>query len=413
MDSQRNIDPINSIDSNRGIFKDRNVLSPHYVPDEILFRDNEISEILYTLAPAANGQKPRNLFIYGKTGTGKTCSARKVAEKIERMGNNKVSITYVNCRIYNSRYRLMQKILKQFSPELEKSGFGLPFIYEKLIEVMNRGIQLIVILDEIDMIRDLDELIYTLTRSNDEKKTGGISIIGISNKLSFKNDLDARSKSSLYESEMVFAPYTAPQLQQILKQRAQIGMKEGTVDESAINLASAVAAQETGDARYALKLFESAAEITERNGKNLVTNIEVEAARKKVDIDLAAETINTLPENHQLVLYAIARLSLRGSRYSKLEIGNEIGFLISGEVYEEYEAIAKLAGKRARSSRWYKEYLSDLETLGLITLTISGKGMRGHTTLIKLGYDAKGVIDLLKHLVPNTIPNAISGAVHR
>ncbi len=378
----------------QNIIRDRNVLSPHYVPDELPFREREMDEIMRTVSPVTRGQKPRNLFVYGKTGTGKTCSTRRVMDKLQQSPGS-AAMTYINCRIYNSRYRIMQKILKQFVPELEKSGFGLPFLYEKMIELMNRGTQFLVVLDEVDMVRDLDELVYTLTRSNDEAKAGGVSIIGISNKLSFKNELDARSKSSLYESEMIFAPYTAPQLQQILRQRAQLGIMDGAAEDSAVNLAAAIAAQETGDARYALKLFEKAAEITEREGRKRITDAEVEAARKKVEIDLAAETVNTLPENHQLVLYAIARLAVRGSKYSKLELENESGFLISGEVYEEYERAAKQAGRRARSSRWYKEYLSDLETLGLVALTLSGKGMRGHTTLIKLGYEPKDMLELL------------------
>lgn len=377
------------------IIKDRNVLSPHYVPEELPFREGELGEITRTFYPSTQGQRPKNLFVYGKTGTGKTCTVRRVMETLGK-NSGKAAITYINCRIYNSRYRIMQKILRQFIPELEKSGFGLPFLYEKMVEIMNKGMQLVVVLDEVDMVRDLDEMIYTLTRSNDEAKGGGISIIGISNKLSFKNALDARSKSSLYENEMIFAPYTAPQLQRILAQRAVLGIANGVADESAINLAAAVAAQETGDARYALKLFEKAAEIAEVTGKGRITDAEVEAARKKVDIDLAAETIGTLPENHQLALYAIAKLTLNGSKYSKLEFENERGFLISGEAYEEYERVARKTGKRARSSRWYKEYLSDLETLGLITLTLSGKGMRGHTTLIKLGYDAKEIAGLLE-----------------
>ncbi len=382
------------MENQHNIFLDRNVLSPHYVPGELPFREKEMDEIERTIFPAVKGQKPRNLFIYGKTGTGKTCSVRRVVEKLGANAGSAV-MTYVNCRIYNSRYRIMQKILRQFVPELEKSGFGLPFLYEKMIEAMNGGRQMLVVLDEVDMVKDLDELVYTLTRSNDEAKAGGVSMIGISNKLSFKNELDARSRSSLYESEMIFAPYTAPQLKRILEQRARLGIASGAVDESAVNLASAIAAQETGDARYALKLFEKAAEIAEVGRKERITDSEVEAARKKVDIDLAGETIGTLPENHQFVLYAIARLTLRGSRYSKLEFESESGFLISGEVYEEYERVAREAGKRARSSRWYKEYLSDLETLGLITLTMSGRGIRGHTTLIKLGYDAKDMAALL------------------
>ncbi|MBI5051256.1 AAA family ATPase [Candidatus Micrarchaeota archaeon] len=379
------------------IFKDTSVLSPHYVPSELPFREAQIKEIMEVVSPALRNQKPRNLFIYGKTGSGKTCSVKYVMEKFNSVNPESLMI-YLNSRIYNSRYRILQKIMKQFIPELEKSGFGLPYLYEKLIEYASSGKQLIVVLDEIDMIKDLDELVYTLTRANDEIKGGGVSIVGISNKLSFKNELDPRSKSSLYETEMVFPPYTSTQLQHILVQRAEKGFEKDAVEPSAINLAAAITAQESGDARYALKLILKSGEIAEQNSKVKVTDEEVEQARKKVEIDLAAETIATLPFNHQLVLYAIASISTEGSKYSRLEGFNE-EFLFSGEIYEEYENLCKKTKKKARSVRWYKEYLNDIEMLGLITTTPSGKGVRGHTTLIKLGGSPQDILDLLKKII--------------
>ncbi|MFN7991824.1 MAG: AAA family ATPase [Candidatus Micrarchaeia archaeon] len=382
--------------SEKSIFRDLSVLSPHYVPKELPFRDQQLHEIMSVLSPALRGQKPRNLIIYGKTGTGKTCTTKKVMEAfVAAVGGKGASIHYVNCRIYNSRYRILQKILKAYMPELEKAGFGLPFLYEKLIEIASNGEQLLIVLDEIDMIKDLDELVYTLTRSNDEIKKGGVSIIGISNKLSFKDSLDPRSKSSLYETEMIFQPYTAEQLQRILEQRISEGFMEDVVEPSAINLASAITSQESGDARYALKLLNKAGEMVQQAGRRKLTDEDVEAARKRVEVDLTLETINTLPDMHQLVLYSIAVLSTSGSRYSRLE-GVENGFLFSGEVYEEYERSCKSARKRPRSSRWYKEYLNDLEMLGLIVTTPSGKGVRGQTTLIKIGPDPQSLISILK-----------------
>jgi cell division control protein 6 len=382
--------------SQKSIFKNLSVLSPHYVPKELPFRESHIDEIMTVVSPALKGQKPRNLFIYGKTGTGKTCSMKRVMEDFVETGKERgASMHYVNCRIYNSRYRIMQKIMKNYVPELEKSGFGLPFLYEKLIEVCSGGEQMIVILDEIDMTKDLDELVYTLTRANDEIKNGGMSMVGISNKLSFKDSLDPRSKSSLYETEMIFQPYTAEQLKKILEQRVKVGFEKDVVESSAINLAAAITSQESGDARYALKLLNKAGEMAEQNDRITVTDEDVEAARKKVEIDLTVETVNTLPEMHQIVLYAICDLSASGSRYARLE-GVENGMLFSGEVYEEYERVCKKLRKRARSSRWYKEYLNDLEVLGLITTTPSGKGVRGQTTLIRMGQDPRGVLQVLK-----------------
>jgi len=364
------------------------VLSPHYLPEQLPFREGYITEIDRLLAPAQENKKPRNLFIYGKTGTGKTSVAKKILEHWER---DAIYVQYINCRIYNSRYRILQKLLKKFVPELEKTGFGLPFLYEKLMEILQENKQMIVVLDEIDMIKDLDELVYTLTRVNDEVTKGGVTLMGISNKLSFKDALDPRSKSSLYETELVFPPYTSEQLQKILSQRAEEGFAEDTIETSAINLVAAITAQESGDARYALKLLVKAGEIAEQQGKKKITDAEVETARSRVELDLVEETIATLPENHQIVLYAIAQRTAQGSRYARLE-GLENNMLLSGEVYEAYERICSQLKKRPRSIRWYHEYLHDLEMLGLVITTPSGKGLRGHTTLIRLGYeDAKGI----------------------
>ncbi len=353
-------------------------------------------EVRTLLSPALKDQKARNLIIYGKTGTGKTCTVKRVMEDFVEIGKKKgASMHYVNCRIYNSRYRILQKMLKGYVPELEKAGFGLPFLYEKLVEVASKGEQIVIVLDEIDMVKDLDELVYTLTRSNDEITAGGVSIVGISNKLSFKDSLDPRSRSSLYETEMIFQPYTAEQLKKILDQRVKEGFEDDVVDPSAINLAAAITSQESGDARYALKLLNKAGEIAQQESRKKVTDEDVEAARKKVEIDLTIETISTLPQMHQIVLYSIGILALSGSRYSRLE-GVDTGFLFSGEVYEEYERTCRKLRKRPRSSRWYKEYLNDLEVLGLITTTPSGKGVRGQTTLIRAGPSPKTILPLLK-----------------
>jgi cell division control protein 6 len=375
------------------IFKNKNVLSPHYIPQHLPYREDEIKEIARTLSPALKGEKPKNIFIYGKTGTGKTCTVKFVMRRFNEK-REKAKMVYVNCRIYNSRYRILHRILKEFYPELEKAGFGLPFFYEKLLSLFNNGMHLVAVLDEIDMVRDLDDLIYTLTRANDECEQGSISLVGISNKLSFKNELDPRSKSSLYEKELVFPPYTAEQLLRILEERAKIGLKEGVVKTSALQLVALIAAKETGDARYALKLFESAAELAEQSS-GIITDKEVEAARRKVEIDLTCEALSTLPENHQLALYAIVRLTKKGGRYAKL-LGSDDGLLTSGEVYEEYEKVCHLLQIRPRSARWFKEYLSDLETLGFITLTLSGKGVKGHTTFIKLGVELEHVLQFFK-----------------
>ncbi|QLJ52319.1 MAG: Origin of replication recognition protein Cdc6 [Candidatus Fermentimicrarchaeum limneticum] len=385
--------------SRSSIFRDRNVLSLHYIPSTLPHREKEINNIMSAISPALKGEKPRSIFIYGKTGTGKTSSVKYVMERFEEMKSERARMCYVNCRMYNTRYRVFHKLMKDSIPEYAKTGYGLSFFYEKLIDLLDSGgTNLIIVLDEVDMVKDLDDLIYTLTRANDDLKKGGSSIIGISNRLSFKDNLDPRSKSTLYETEMVFPPYTSNQLKSILDQRVKLGFSEAAVDESAINLAAAIAAQDNGDARYALKLILRAGEIVDEEGAGVVSEKHVNAARRSVDEDVSIEAISTLPQHQQIVLYSIATLSMDGGRYSKLT-GNTDNYLLSGEVYENYLKNARNLRKEPRSSRWYREYLNELEMLGLINTVESGKGMRGHTRLIKIAYSPTKVRSIIERIM--------------
>ena len=197
------------------IFADRNIITPHYTPKELPFRDKYIEKISGVLSESLRGKKPDNIFIYGKVGTGKTSVTKHVMQQLLDFASSKsVSVegNYVNCRNHNSKYRIMIKIVKDLYPEENFLGFSAAFIYEKLVDYARKGRQLVIVLDEIDKVKDLDELVYGLTRANDELSKGAISIIGISNSIMFKERLDPRTKSSLCSHEIVFPPYNAKKL---------------------------------------------------------------------------------------------------------------------------------------------------------------------------------------------------------
>ena len=381
------------------IFLNRTMVTPHYTPHELPFRETFIEEISGMLSKTLKGQKADNLFIYGKTGTGKTSVTKHVMQQLLEFASSKniqVTGNYVNCRNHNSKYRILIKIVKDLYPEENFLGFSAAFVYEKMLDYARKGKQVIVVLDEVDKVKDLDDLIYGLTRSNDELEKGSISIIGISNNLMFKERLDPRTKSSLCEHEMVFPPYNAQELSKILEKRVKIAFKPKTVDSSAINLASAIAAQESGDARTAVMLLLRAGEIADRKDLEKVTDEEVKKAKKHVETDIIFGLISTLPEQQQLVLYAIAKLSLEKKPLQKITGETEAGVLFSGEIYDEYLRIAKKFKETTISARWYRQYINELEMHGLILSTNSGKGIRGQTRLIKLGFDAGKIRNLIE-----------------
>lgn len=378
------------------IFADREVLSPHYLPQTLLFRDKQIDEIIKALTPSLKGERGRNVFIYGKTGTGKTSCIRYVIEEVKKLPVVKARISYVNCRIYNSRYRVLSKIVGDHLPFLAKRGYGLVEIYEKIINwIEEDGKVLIVVLDEIDIVKDLDDLVYTLTRANSDIRSGGITIVGVSNRIDFKELLDSRTLSTLYEHELAFPPYNSMELAAIIKERTEKGFRPGVVGQETLNLIAAISAKESGDARMALKVLSRAGEIAEEKGKSKISDAEVSEAQKDAEEQVAYDIISTLPEHQKLVLYSIAILSLQGSRYKKLSDGNDM-YIFSGEVYNKYTRISSTLSKDPKSSRWYRKYISDLEMQGLIETYESGKGIRGHTKLIKLAYPADKIKETIE-----------------
>jgi len=390
------------------IFRNLEVLSPHYVPQELPHREKEIKEITRLIAPILRNQKPSNIFIYGKTGTGKTCVVRYVTKKLLEFAENPekntsktiVRVCYMNCKVKNSKYQVLLRLAEEDAlnkglndaplrdrPDKELKGMDPNGLYDRIFKVVKaNNMNLIIVLDEIDMIKgkDLNDLMYSLIRINDELPSGHVSIVGMSNDMKLKKRLDPRSLSTLCEEERVFPHYNAIQIKAILKQRISAGFQDDVVDLATISKIAAYAAQD-GDARYALRLLRKAGDLAESLGADKVLPEHVENAKKAVEDDIMGEAMKNLPEHQQIVMYSIAALALQGGMQKRLS-GLSEGDLFTGEVFEAYESNCRVLTRNPRTIRQFSQYLSELEMLGFITTAMSGKGIRGNTRLIRLGY---------------------------
>jgi len=230
--------------SKESIFKNKKILQASYTPENIPHREEQIKEIAAILAPSLRGEKPSNLFIYGKTGTGKTLTIFHVVKTLEKIAKKKkigLKIFYLNCklkRVADTEYRLIAALARDFGQDVPITGLPTDEIYRLFIEKLDeKEMNFILVLDEIDQLikKAGDEILYNLTRLNSELKNTQITIVGISNDLQFANYLDPRVKSSLTEEDINFPSYNALQLQDILTERANSAFKKKVVDEGVIS----------------------------------------------------------------------------------------------------------------------------------------------------------------------------------
>jgi len=372
------------------IFANREILLPDYIPEELPHREAEIRRLALTLAPSLRGEKPNNVFIYGLTGTGKTAVTKLVLKRLEEKAGKagvRVRSIYVNVRHRDTPYRVMADIAEAIGLRVPFTGLSTGEVYRRIVKWLTRrpGVYIIV-LDEIDFLvrKHGDDLLYRLTRINEELEKARVSLIGITNNTTFIDSLDPRVKSSLGEEEIVFAPYNAEQLQDILEQRAAQAFRPGVLEEDVVPLCAALAAREHGDARRALDLLRVAGEIAEREGASRVTRKHVMAARVEIERDRVSEVIRTLPLHGKIVLASIA-IATRGGRFTAT----------TGEVYDKYRAITRALGIEEVTFRRVSGIIAELDMLGIIRAKTISRGRHGKTRIIELAADAEAVAGVL------------------
>ncbi len=384
------------------IFKNKVALQTNFQPEAILFRDDQIKQIALILAPVLRGEKPSNLFLYGKTGTGKTLSIQSIKEelmkRVKKDAGFKLKIEYLNCKlkkVSDTEYRILAELIKKFGGEIPSTGLPTQSVYNKFIELIDGEKQLILLIfDEIDQAvkKISNDFLYNLTRLNSELSKTQLAIIGISNDLTFLDELDPRVRSSLSEEEIVFPPYNALQLQEILKKRSEMAFKKDIVSEGVIAKCAAFAAREHGDARRALDLLRIAGELAERDKSKKLLLKYIDEANSKIERDKILDVIKSEPKQFQLVLSSIINL-LDKNRDSPV---------FTGDIYNYYQEICKDFKTEVLTQRRVGDIIQEFDMFGIINVKVISKGRGGRMREIKMAI-SRDILDQVKKILEDSL----------
>jgi cell division control protein 6 len=376
------------------LMKNRRTLTIDYVPEKLPFRDEETKIVAQALSVVLKGARPSNLLLFGKPGTGKTAVVRKVIEHLHKKSKElelEVIVPFINTKSANTAYKVLYEIAEYMGINKEEkklqvhfTGLSMGEATDRILDFIGKKkLNVIIVFDEIDSLVDKngDDILYNFTRANERISKGGfISLIGISNSLTFKDKLDPRVRSSLSEEEMVFNPYKVEQLQKILIDRSRLAFNDDAVSNAAINLCAAMAGKENGDARKAIDLLRVSAEIAEREKADKVEEKHIRLAHEQIEKDTNYEILKNSTTHTKIIIMAIM----------KSKIGN------TGEVYEIYSSLCRHTEQEPLTQRRITQIISELDQLGLVMSNIMSQGRYGRSQRIKITVPVLTIKEALK-----------------
>lgn len=288
------------------------VLEDEFTPEEVEHRHDEVNRLSGALDPAATGGNPENTFLFGPTGTGKTCIARFTVSELEEE-YPEINRQYVNCWQNYNRFRVLHRLLEGVgkATDIRRQSTPKDELIERLRQVDDKPY--IVILDEVDQLADTEVLydLYSLPH---------VTMILIANREEeLFLHIDDRVASRLRGSPRIqFQKYHVDELVQILGKRVEWGLEPGVISESELEF---IANTAVGDARVAINILRASAKYAQREGYDEITEDVISEAVPEAKTHIKQKNLEKL-NDHQRVLY---------------EIIAEHEELPSAELYEEYE----------------------------------------------------------------------------
>ena len=362
------------------VFRDDSILLPEYLPHQIPHRDSQLRMLeLYFQSVVQNASKAsQNVMLSGPIGSGKTMLAKKLGESLQKNGalyGNLVKMLHVNCRIERTLQAVMVKALKSLGQSYPSRGYSFEELLSALVEdLKSNRMHLVVAFDEVDSLITSDpSALYTITRLRETTPGRQVfSSLLISKTTDYLKAVDLSTLSSVQWNEVKLEPYISGQLMDIITSRGE-AFNDGRLDESTMQLAADIASQ-YGDARYALDLVYRAGKLADAAESPRVLPEHVRSAKASLPPQFNKEELSYLTKHQKLILMAVSALLKKG----------DSNYVTIGEVEKSYSALCESMGIGPNHHTQVWNDVNEISRKGIIATQLSGRGMRGRTTLIGL-----------------------------
>ncbi|MHA2226343.1 MAG: Cdc6/Cdc18 family protein [Candidatus Hodarchaeales archaeon] len=365
------------------IIKDESVFEPTYIPECIVHRENELRLLanhFKTIIFKNTAQSGKQVIIQGSVGSGKTVVAKQFGVTIEEYCNTsseaeitKISFFHMNCRRQRSWYLILTSILQQLVPAFPIRGFSTAELLAYLLKILDeRREGLLLCLDEIDYLLSgskEQDILYSLIRYHEgvtHDNQFQISLMLVTRNAHFQTLLDPALISSLSQQIILFKPYTAVQLFDILALRAQKGLYDSTFSDDILKTIVSLA-YKGSDARYAIELLWRSAKVAEHEETHQISVEHVRKAQVSV-YPFKRSLITDLSPQLKIILQALASL---------LSNMKERALVTTMELRAKYHDLCQISHLEPRKNTQFWIYLQELVKYGIIELHVENRHFNG------------------------------------
>ena len=342
------------------IYKNRDMIYALNPPTGLLHRTEQKNELVMELAPILMNSAISCIFVYGNPGTGKTSLITELGEKLsgEAAKNEiKFSKVYVNCSENRTETTILIELLSQMNPNKEypRLGWNRTKAIEEFTKELNKKEEnILVVLDEVDYVlkESGDDILYRLSRINEQNYKSKVSTIIISNDLKVVDYIKPRTQSAFGRVKVIFTPYNSEDLEDILRDRAKLALKANICSDAVLKKIAEIEASRGGDARRALELLDSCAKITMAKGLQKITLDVVSEADANLENNTILNTVASLTK-HQKILYLTM-------------LKNQKKVMVGGDIFKEYQEMCKQYNIEPLTERMIRSFFVNFSEVGLI-----------------------------------------------
>ena len=337
-------------------------------------REKQLSRIISHLTPILDGVHPPAALIYGPTGSGKTVTSIHVLSTFQKVAERHGIIfryAYVDLTSPKTYFGALNELAIALDSSNRRYRKGIPIEYmqESITKAIgdNDG-YLCLLIDEADNVRpNADTFLTFLGKTLPRKVMCKMILILMTNRLDWDKTLDPRILSFLKKTDMIFEPYDALDLIELLKLRVEKALDKSKVEPAAIRKVAAYSSRETGDARKAVELLTKAVRVAEETTGRLTPN-EVDIAENRLEVDKTEEMIRALATQQRAAFQACYKILTQSKKKPS-----------TGQAYQAYCQVCDNEGIRPLTQRRFSDVISFLDLYGLINAKVISKGRYGNT----------------------------------